>query len=126
MDLKDSKDILPHNDERYLDAVIARGQAMLERDKNHPCVIIYSCGNESFGGSVIYALSQYFKQRDNSRLVHYEGLFHDRSFNDTSDIAKREYEKLYKRLSRKYSGKELEYKIKEKLYQKGLSYEKDY
>ena len=48
------------------------------------------------------------------------------NFNDTSDIAKREYEKLYTRLSRKYSGKELEYKIKEKLYQKGLSYEKDY
>ncbi len=47
------------------------------------------------------------------------------NFNDTSDIAKREYEKLYKRLNKKYSGKELEYKIKEKLYQKGLSYEKD-
>lgn len=91
VDLKDSKDILPHNDERYLDAVIARGQAMLERDKNHPCVIIYSCGNESFGGSVIYALSQYFKQRDNSRLVHYEGLFHDRSFNDTSDMESQMY-----------------------------------
>lgn len=64
---------------------------MLERDKNHPCVIIYSCGNESFGGSVIYALSQYFKQRDNSRLVHYEGLFHDRSFNDTSDMESQMY-----------------------------------
>ena len=38
-------------------------------------------------------------------------------------VAKREYDKLYKRLSRKYSGRELEYKIKEKLYQKGLSYE---
>ena len=48
------------------------------------------------------------------------------NFNDTSAIAKKEYEKLYTRLSRKYSGTELEYKIKEKLYQKGLSYEKDY
>ena len=44
-------------------------------------------------------------------------------FDNDSIIAKREYDKLYKRLSRKYSGKELEYKIKEKLYQKGLSYE---
>lgn len=44
-------------------------------------------------------------------------------FTSTEDIAKKEYEKLYRRLSRKYSGKELEYKIKEKLYQKGLKYE---
>ena len=44
-------------------------------------------------------------------------------FGDTTDIAKKEYDKIYRRLSRKYSGKELEYKIKEKLYQKGLYYE---
>lgn len=44
-------------------------------------------------------------------------------FGDTKDIAKKEYDKLYRRLSRKYSGRELEYKIKEKLYQKGLYYE---
>lgn len=45
------------------------------------------------------------------------------TFSNTSDIAKKEYDKLYRRLSRKYSGKELEYKIREKLYQKGLKYE---
>lgn len=44
-------------------------------------------------------------------------------FGDTKEIQKREYEKLYRKLSRKYSGRELEYKIKEKLYQKGLYYE---
>ena len=44
-------------------------------------------------------------------------------FGDTKDIAKNETEKLYQRLSRKYSGKELEFKIKEKLYQNGLYYE---
>lgn len=44
-------------------------------------------------------------------------------FSNDKDIAKKEYDKLYKRLSRKYEGKELEYKIKEKLYQKGLYYE---
>lgn len=44
-------------------------------------------------------------------------------FGDTKDIARKETEKLYQRLSRKYSGKELEFKIKEKLYQKGLYYE---
>ena len=44
-------------------------------------------------------------------------------FSNDVDIAKKEYEKLYKKLSRKYEGRELEYKIKEKLYQKGLYYE---
>lgn len=44
-------------------------------------------------------------------------------FSNDLDIAKKEYDKLYRKLSRKYNGKELEYKIKEKLYQKGLYYE---
>lgn len=45
------------------------------------------------------------------------------NFNVGDDIYKREYDKLYKKYSRKYEGRELEYKIKEKLYQKGLYYE---
>lgn len=44
-------------------------------------------------------------------------------FTSDKDIVKKEYDKLYKRLSRKYSDKELEYKIKEGLYKKGLYYE---
>lgn len=44
-------------------------------------------------------------------------------FSNNEDIVKKEYDKLYKKLSKKYSGTELEYKIKEKLYQKGLYYE---
>lgn len=47
------------------------------------------------------------------------------SFENDIDIAKREYEKLYRRLSRKYGGVELKRKIREKLYQKGLSYEEE-
>ncbi len=39
---------------------------------------------------------------------------------DDQDIMKKEYDKLYKKLSKKYNGKELEYKIKQKLYQKGF------
>lgn len=50
-------------------------------------------------------------------------VINDFDFSNDKDIAKHEYEKLYKKLSRKYEGKELEYKIKEKLYQKGLYYE---
>ena len=47
----------------------------------------------------------------------------DYSFEADSSIREKEYKKLYNRLSRKYSGKELEYKIREKLFQKGLYYE---
>ncbi len=45
------------------------------------------------------------------------------TFDNDKDLATREYEKIYKRLSRKYSGRELEYKIKERLYKLGLYYE---
>lgn len=44
-------------------------------------------------------------------------------FSVDQEIAKKEYEKLYKKLSRKYNDRELEYKIREKMYQKGLYYE---
>ena len=40
---------------------------------------------------------------------------------DDEDIRKKEYDKLFNKLSKKYSGKELEYKIRQKMYQKGFS-----
>jgi len=46
-------------------------------------------------------------------------------FENDSNIAKKEYDKLYKKYSRKYSGDELKYKIREKMYLKGLVYEED-
>ena len=47
----------------------------------------------------------------------------NKDFSNNEEIKNKEYEKLKKRLSHKYSGKELERKINEKLYQKGLYYE---
>ena len=47
----------------------------------------------------------------------------DIDFTNDKDMIKKEYDKIYKKLSRKYSDKELEYKIKEALYKKGLYYE---
>lgn len=85
---------LPDGHDEWHDAVLARGQAMLERDKNHACILIWSCGNESFGGQTIYDLSNYFRERDPSRLVHYESIFHDRRFNGTSDMESQMYTTL--------------------------------
>lgn len=47
------------------------------------------------------------------------------SFGNDLDIAKKEYDKLYRKYSKKYSGDELKYKIREKLYLKGLNYEEE-
>ncbi|HIV54213.1 MAG TPA: DUF4981 domain-containing protein [Candidatus Anaerobiospirillum stercoravium] len=82
---------LPKDRPEWHDAVLARGRAMLERDKNHACILIWSCGNESYGGKTIFDLSEFFRARDPSRLVHYEGIFHDRSYNATSDIESQMY-----------------------------------
>jgi regulatory protein len=51
-------------------------------------------------------------------------IINDYDYSDNKDLYKKEYDKLYRKLSKKYEGKELEYKINERLYQKGLYYEK--
>lgn len=77
----------------WKDAVVDRARSMLERDKNHPSVLVWSCGNESYAGEDILAMSQFFKERDDTRLVHYEGVFWNRDFNQTSDMESRMYAK---------------------------------
>lgn len=59
-------------DPSWKEAHLARVRAMLERDKNHPCVIIWSLGNEAGDGVNFEAASAWIKQRDPSRPVHYE------------------------------------------------------
>ncbi len=58
----------PEWEESYLD----RAERMLERDKNHPSIIMWSVGNESGAGINHRAMAEYFKRRDGSRLVHAE------------------------------------------------------
>ena len=82
---------VPGSHMEYLDMLLDRASSMYQRDKNHPCILIWSCGNESFGGPVIHEMSQLFKRLDPSRLVHYEGIFHDRSYPDTSDMESQMY-----------------------------------
>ncbi|MDF2856728.1 MAG: beta-galactosidase [Neobacillus sp.] len=84
---------IPGNKREWEDIVMDRAVSMFERDKNHPSILIWSCGNESYAGEVILHVSQYFKRVDSSRLVHYEGVFHAREYNDTSDMESRMYAK---------------------------------
>ena len=73
------------------DCVVDRAVSMLERDKNHPCILWWSCGNESYAGTCILAMSRYFHEKDPSRLVHYEGVYWNREFNEISDVESRMY-----------------------------------
>ncbi len=59
-------------DPSWKEAHLARTRAMVERDKNHPCVIIWSLGNEAGDGINFEATSAWIKQRDPSRPVHWE------------------------------------------------------
>lgn len=71
--------------------MLDRANSMYQRDKNHAAILIWSCGNESFGGKDIFEMSQFFHKEDPTRLVHYEGLCHDRRYNDTSDMESQMY-----------------------------------
>ena len=61
------------NDPAWEAAYLDRQQSMVERDKNHPSVVIWSLGNESGDGPNAAAVYQWTKQRDPSRPFHYEG-----------------------------------------------------
>ncbi len=65
------------NDDRYRSAWLARGSRMVERDVNHPSIIMWSLGNESGYGANHDALASWIRHHDSSRLLHYEGAsFH--------------------------------------------------
>lgn len=84
---------IPDCNPDWRDATLDRGLSMLQRDKNHPSVVIWSCGNESYGGEIIYEMAEMFRKMDSTRAVHYEGVFHDRRYNDSSDFESRMYAK---------------------------------
>ncbi|MEG0988790.1 MAG: glycoside hydrolase family 2 TIM barrel-domain containing protein [Clostridium sp.] len=71
--------------------VVDRAVSMVQRDKNHPSILWWSCGNESYAGTCILAMSRYFHEKDSSRLVHYEGVFWNRAFDEISDVESRMY-----------------------------------
>ena len=88
---KDYTYVVPHDKPEWRDMMLDRANSMYQRDKNHAAILIWSCGNESFGGKDIFEMSQFFHKADPTRLVHYEGLCHDRRYNDTSDMESQMY-----------------------------------
>jgi beta-galactosidase len=63
----------PSDDPQWEEALVDRMQRTVERDKNHPSVIMWSLGNEAGTGRNLAAMSRWAKDRDPSRPIHYEG-----------------------------------------------------
>lgn len=60
----------------WLEAHLDRVKNMVERDKNHPCVVMWSLGNEAGDGENFVKCSEWIRQRDPSRPIHYERAGH--------------------------------------------------
>ncbi|MCX2924551.1 glycoside hydrolase family 2 TIM barrel-domain containing protein [Streptomyces sp. NEAU-W12] len=63
----------PTDDERWTPALLDRAARMVERDKNHPSVVMWSLGNEAGTGRGLTAMADWIRSRDPARPVHYEG-----------------------------------------------------
>ena len=65
------------HDSRFLATWVARGSRMVQRDRNHPSVIVWSLGNESGYGVNHDALAGWIRRDDPTRPLHYEdAVFH--------------------------------------------------
>lgn len=78
----------PSDDPAWREAYLDRAARTVERDKNHPSIIAWSLGNESGTGSNLEAMAAWIRQRDGSRLIHYEGDHENVSYADL-------YSKMY-------------------------------
>ncbi len=86
------------NSPEWKEAYIDRAKLLFERDKNSPCVIMWSLGNESGAGVNHRAMREYIKSRRNSDIVHYENSHKEfkavpdgEDFSDISDVESRMY-----------------------------------
>ncbi|MBW5445433.1 DUF4981 domain-containing protein [Cohnella sp. CFH 77786] len=84
-------DTVPGSKPEWSENVLDRCKSMLERDKNHPSILIWSLGNEAWGGSNFVKMHDYLRERDPSRPVHYEGVMHCRPFDSASDMESQMY-----------------------------------
>ena len=85
---------VPGSVPQWKEAVIDRARTNFETFKNHTSVLFWSLGNESYAGDDIEAMNVYFKEKNDGRLVHYEGSYYNRAYEDTiSDMESRMYAK---------------------------------
>ena len=79
---------------QWREAVVDRARNNFETFKNHTSILFWSLGNESYAGDDIEAMNKFFKEKKDGRLVHYEGSYYTREYEDTiSDVESRMYAK---------------------------------
>lgn len=77
---------------QWREAALDRVRSNFELFKNHVSILFWSLGNESYAGNNIEDMNRYLKEKQDGRLVHYEGIFHNRAYEDTvSDVESRMY-----------------------------------
>ncbi|RLL68007.1 glycoside hydrolase family 2 TIM barrel-domain containing protein [Streptomyces sp. Z26] len=81
------RDTLPASLPDWTGACLDRMRAMVERDKNHPSVVVWSLGNEAGQGDNFREMADWARERDPSRPVHYEGM------NEVADLHSEMYTK---------------------------------
>ena len=83
---------LPGDRQEWKPMLLDRLHTMVANLRNHPSILIWSVGNESFGGTVIRDLAMELRRLDPGRLVHYEGVFHDRRYSaESTDMESQMY-----------------------------------
>ncbi|TPV94021.1 MAG: DUF4981 domain-containing protein [Myxococcales bacterium FL481] len=71
--LSNSEELQLGKEDSWIPAHLDRMQRMVERDKNHPSIIVWSLGNETGHGVVLETMYDWTKRRDDTRPVQYEG-----------------------------------------------------
>ncbi|KAB7788750.1 glycoside hydrolase family 2 TIM barrel-domain containing protein [Bifidobacterium cebidarum] len=84
---------VPGSRDEWRAACVDRLNNMMRRDWNHPSVVIWSLGNESFGGDVFRTMRDFVHASDPMRPVHYESVYNEPEYSDVTDIMSRMYAK---------------------------------
>lgn len=79
------KNILPGSDPNWSDAVVMRSERMVQRDKNHPSIVMWSLGNEAGHGDNFLKMAARIKELDTTRPIQY------RQMNEAADMDSRTY-----------------------------------
>ena len=78
---------IPARNPAWREAFVDRAERMVERDKNHACIVMWSLGNESGFGDNHRAMAEWIRRRDPTRPIHYEGENHTKNLADPRPVA---------------------------------------
>ena len=123
---KIKQELLEHKVDCDIDKELEVFDIDLQLEKMDKLANRFYKSNRNRGGNVLRQkiTNDLYNYGYNGSLI--DKVLSNYDFSNDKELAKKEYDKLYRKLSRRYNGSELERKIKEKMYMKGLKYEEDY